>query len=122
MVNDFLLYDIVATSKRGAHDIEDDLPDDKSPNSFWDLYEDDSFAQALYEPEAAMPEADYFTPDAFHNYISAKVMIQKSNGFFSATVIDRKRDANDDPIGTRNTNPILDTRVYNVRFGDGHAE
>ena len=122
MVEDLLLYDDAVTSKIGAQDIEDDLPDDQSPNSFWDLSEDDSFAQVPYKPEAVMPEADSCTADAFDDCISAEVMIKKSDGFFSATVIDWKCYANGDPIGTRNTNPILDTRVYNVRFGDGHTE
>ena len=32
----------------------------------------------------------------------------------------RKRDTNDNPVGKANTNPILDTRLYNVEFPDGH--
>ena len=30
----------------------------------------------------------------------------------------RKRDANDNPIGRANANPILDTRRYDVEFDD----
>ncbi len=39
-----------------------------------------------------------------------------------AKVISRKRGADGEPIGIAHTNPILDTRVYNVQFEDGHAE
>jgi hypothetical protein len=39
-----------------------------------------------------------------------------------ATVIGRKRDADGNPIGQRNSNSVLDTRVYEVSFLDGHVE
>jgi hypothetical protein len=31
----------------------------------------------------------------------------------------RKQDVNGNPVGRRNTNPILDTREYEVEFPDG---
>ena len=37
-----------------------------------------------------------------------------------ARVTKRLRDANGIPIGTANDNPILDTRVYEVEYLDGH--
>ena len=37
-----------------------------------------------------------------------------------ARVTKRLKDANDLPIGTDNENPILDTRVYEVEYVDGH--
>jgi hypothetical protein len=39
-----------------------------------------------------------------------------------AKVIGRKRDADGNPIGRRNTNPILDTREYEVEFADGATD
>jgi hypothetical protein len=33
----------------------------------------------------------------------------------------RKRDLHGNPIGVSNKNPILDTRVYEVKFPDGHT-
>ena len=39
--------------------------------------------------------------------------------FVQAKVIKRKRDADDNPMGKRNNNPILDTRKYDVQFPDG---
>jgi Reverse transcriptase (RNA-dependent DNA polymerase) len=37
----------------------------------------------------------------------------------TAKVLKRKRDDNNHPIGISNTNPLLDTRVYEVQFPDG---
>ena len=37
-----------------------------------------------------------------------------------ACVIKRLKDTNGLPIGTANENPILDTRVYEVEYIDGH--
>ena len=38
------------------------------------------------------------------------------------TVTQRKRDSEGNLIGTRNSNPLLDTRIYRVRFADGQEE
>ena len=43
-----------------------------------------------------------------------------SEGPEFARVTKRLRDANGIPIGTANDNPILDTRVYEVEYLDGH--
>jgi hypothetical protein len=37
-------------------------------------------------------------------------------------VVGRKRDADGNPIGVHNTNPILDTREYEVEFPDGATD
>jgi hypothetical protein len=38
-----------------------------------------------------------------------------------ARVKRRKKDSDGNPIGTANKNPVLDTRVFEVEFGDGHT-
>ncbi len=114
-------FDINVNSKLGSDESEGSHPSidgTDSPEDMWD--EDDDYYQA--EPEGDMPEADDFTPDAFDVYISAQVQLPKNDALVSGKVIGRKRDANDNPIGVSNSNPILDTRVYEVEFGDGHVE
>jgi hypothetical protein len=59
------------------------------------------------------------TPEADDNYVNASLMLPRSNVLVCGTVIGRKHDARDDPIGNANTNPILDLRVYHVEFEDG---
>lgn len=39
-----------------------------------------------------------------------------------ARVIRRATDANGQPLGTSHTNPLLDSRRYDVEFVDGHSE
>ena len=39
-----------------------------------------------------------------------------------AIVKKRKRDALGQPIGTKNENPILDSRIYELQFPDGRIE
>ena len=54
--------------------------------------------------------------------IAAEVLIPKDDVLQPATVISRKRDESGNPIGRSHINPMLDTRVYNVQFNDGHIE
>ncbi len=69
-----------------------------------------------------MPEADEWTSKAYDNYISAEVLLPKGDILVPAHVVSRKRDTDGNPAGVANTNPLLDTRVYNVEFSDGHQE
>ena len=47
-------------------------------------------------------------------------LTRDTEGLEFARVTKRLKDANDLPIGTANENPILDTRVYQVEYVDGH--
>jgi hypothetical protein len=49
-------------------------------------------------------------------------MLPRGDIFLPAKVVGRKRDNSGNPVGIANSNPILDTRVYNVQFPDGHME
>ena len=74
------------------------------------------------EPDADRPEADEFTPEALDNLISAEVILPQGDVLVHARVIGRKRDELGNPIGVANSNPILDTQVYDVQFPDGKME
>jgi hypothetical protein len=78
---------------------------------------DDEFKPA--ELGAAMPEADDYTPEAYDEYLTAEVLLLNIGEVMRAKVVARKHDANGNPIGIRNTNPIFDTREYEVEFPDG---
>jgi hypothetical protein len=76
-----------------------------------------------FEPvEDSTPDADEWDHDAFDKYISAEVLLPKGDQFILGKVIDRKRDIHGQPVGRSHNNPILDTRVYQVEFPDGHSE
>jgi hypothetical protein len=70
------------------------------------------------KPDSSMPEADDWDAEAFHRYIAAKVRLPKDGQEVIAKVIARKRDHNGNPIGKSNSNPFLDTRLYQVVFPD----
>jgi hypothetical protein len=53
---------------------------------------------------------------------NAEVILPKGGILIPARVIGRKRDESGNPIGTANTNPILDTCLYDVQFLDGRVE
>ncbi len=64
----------------------------------------------MWEPEAAMPEADDDPPEFLDNYISAHVLLPKGDTFVKGQVVARKRDAEGFVKGKPNANPILDSR------------
>jgi len=70
-----------------------------------------------------IPEADAeFTPEVLDDtYMNMEVSVtRQDDGPSFARVTKRLRDANGLPIGTANDNPILDSRMYEVEYPDGH--
>ena len=69
-----------------------------------------------------IPEADDYSPDVLDDtYLNMEVALPRDDdGPEFARVTKRLRDANGIPIGTANNNPILDTRIYEVEYLDGH--
>ena len=70
-----------------------------------------------------VPEADAsFTPDVLNDtYLNMELSLPRAGGEVEiGRVVKRLRDKDGLPIGTANDNPILDTRIYEVEFSDGH--
>ena len=84
-----------------------------------DLEEEDEVADST---DGGMPEADEYTPDSFDQYLAADVLLDRAGELVRGRVVGRKRDADGNPIGIRNPNPMLDTREYDVEFPDGSIE
>ena len=68
-----------------------------------------------------VPDADdlVVTLDTQDNYVGAEVNLFFRGNMRSGSVKRRSRDAKGELFGTRNPNPILDTRSYEVKFPDG---
>lgn len=96
------------------YDINDPNREDEVDDGITPLYEPT-------EPEAAMPNADEWDPESFDKYISAQVILPSLGSEILGTVTARKRDVHGNPIGVANNNPILNTRIYEVTFPDGHT-
>ena len=89
-----------------------------------DLKEDPDFMEEFHKVwgEEDIKEADAtFTPDVFDDtYLNMELTLPHEDGQTWAKVTKRLKDANGLPIGTANENPLLDSRVYEVEYSDGH--
>ena len=108
---------------------EDDLAyDGAKPNpADWSEYlENDPDFQEEFDNivnDSSIKEADDdFTPDVFDDtYLNMELAIPRDgDGPEFAKVTKRLRDKDGLPIGRSNKNPILDTRMYEVEYPDGH--
>ena len=92
----------------------DDNPDDDGITYPWDVELSD----------IPLKDDNDVELEALDKYIGAHVVLPGRDGATTvlAEIKGRKRDSNGQLIGTSNPNPILDTRVYNLEFPDGHTE
>ena len=78
---------------------------------------DGDISMLPYEPsseENAMEQLDEF--------IGTQIPLNTKNGPAFVKVISRKRSSDGTLIGTKHDEPKLDSRLYNVKFPDGHFE
>jgi hypothetical protein len=59
------------------------------------------------------------TPEVGNNYIGVDLLFPKGGTMSRGRVTAQKRDADGNPKGRANSNPILDSREYMVTFDDG---
>jgi hypothetical protein len=100
---------------------------DKPDLDQWtDLVENDpafaeEFGKTFSNPD--VPEADtVFDPDCFDGYIGMEIAMDTGpdDEPQKARVVKRLKGPDGQPIGVANANPILDTRLYEVEYIDGH--
>ena len=60
-----------------------------------------------------------FDKESYKQFLTAQVMFPQGEHLESSTVIGKKCNVNNNPIGCGHLNLILDSRVYNVKFSDG---
>ena len=92
----------------------DELPD--PPTDFLDE-EDHEMAEPL-----ANPEADSYTPESLDKYLGATLLLPHGDGMQRACALRQQQDPLGKPVGKRHTNPIFDTRMYEVGFPDGSTD
>jgi hypothetical protein len=96
-------------SRIGDHfeEIDPALADQEPIPDF--LFEDEVLDEPE-EPEAAAEDADkQSTLEAYDQWLTAKVLLERGGPPETATVIGRKRDHDGVPIGRAHSNPLLDT-------------
>ena len=78
------------------------------------------FPEILDEPaEYTTQEADSFMPESYDEYLLDQVVLLVGGELCRGQLTHRMRDSNGNPIGMRNSNPMMDTREYEVTFPDG---
>ena len=92
-----------------------DMLKDQDDDVFIDNDDDDQI-------EITDEDADNYTPEMFNAYLTALVLLPRGGELLKAQVVRQKRDANGNPVGRAHSNPILDTREYEVEFTDGLRE
>ena len=104
-------------------EVEDDLPGMATvPDG---LFEDDAddYVVEPAEGEEQVPDADeFYSPEVFDQYLMAQVLLDRGGESQLGTVKQRKRDYDGNPVGRSNTNPLLDSREYEVEFPDGSID
>ena len=97
-----------------------DLPD--IPEVPVDLFDEFVPTTEPAEREESMPDADeYPSSEAYDQYLNVNVLLDRGGDSQLGVVKQRKRDANDHPVGRSNLNPLLDTREYEVEIGRAHV-
>jgi hypothetical protein len=65
---------------------------------------------------------DSWTPDSYDGYVNMELALDRGGEHpEAAKVTKRLKDKDGNPIGTEHSNPILDTRMYEVEYSDGHT-
>jgi hypothetical protein len=87
-----------------------------------DENEDDQFEQEPMEPDSSPLDIDEIEADAYDELLLTEPLLPNDGVMVRAKIIGRKRDIIDNPVGTFNVNPLLNTRVYLAEFPDGHIQ
>jgi hypothetical protein len=95
-------------------------PDDwDDPNFNKEFVEE--YGKTINDPDIREADQD-FTSDSFDDtYLNMELALPRDGAEVQfGRVVKRLRDKDGLPIGTAHDNPILDTRLYEVEFQDGH--
>ena len=92
------------------------VPSGESPIANTFTQDEDVDEYHPLELDATAFEIGEIGKDLYDHYIASEVILPQGENHITAKVIARKQDADGAPVGKRNNNPILDTRVYEVQF------
>jgi hypothetical protein len=71
-----------------------------------------------FDPDEQAMEADDYTPEELDEYLTAEILLPHGGDNVRALVKEGVKDDQGRHVGLRNSNPMLDTRKYQVQFPD----
>ena len=101
----------------GSHVLPKELEDlglEDTPQ--YNPYEDETQNEQMF-PQLA--EELQPMPEVGDLYIGAEILLPRGDQMARGHVVARSRDANGNVMGRSHTNPILDTRMYQLKFAGG---
>eukprot|EP00536_Pseudo-nitzschia_multiseries_P015133 jgi/Psemu1/41402/gm1.41402_g len=122
-----ILRRMEAIDKSIESKIGDEIKDSASffqenyPEPQQELFDEQPVRSSDLKLEMAEPEASVEDIDEPDEYLGNEVIIENDERL-RCIVKDRVRDLQNRPIGVRNENPILDTRLYKLQLPDGTIE
>ena len=119
VIGDFSQSTLDKTEQKGEdafeHHFEEDSMDDESIDS----QELDDHGNPINIPDVDKPENDAACLENDDPMIGSKIPLPHTGELLEGTVRKRKRNHDGTLSGTANTNPALDSRIYEVEFPDG---
>jgi hypothetical protein len=100
----------------------DSKPKDSGDVQHANLTYEAYYANKIQGEESWILEGGAFTIDVYDKYIGAQLNLPLQDAMKSTLVITRKCNIEGNPIRRSNTNPFLNTRVYQVAFPDSLTE
>ena len=83
----------------------------------YEAYEDDD-SENIQSPDLDDVDSE---PGGYDGYITAQVLLPKGDELKGGTVVRRRANCDGTLTGSSHVNLILETRVYQVEFGDGEV-
>ena len=86
-----------------------------------EVFDADTPTFVPFNESLQIPDIDHVTPEEYEQYIGAEVLLPFKGHERTGKVQSRAQDQDGCLIGKHNTNPILDSRAYEVVFPDGEV-
>ena len=112
---DKLIYERLGGNVEADADL--DAIDAEAVTPTLELYEEDVEGTTPHAPDAD----DEVTPEFQDNYIGAEVQLSRLGEYKTGKVKRRAKDEDGEVYGQAHSNPMLDTRGYEVEFPDGEV-
>ena len=93
--------------------------DPNADDSEFSFYCEDEEYYDVIDHILVEPKGRHLEANCYDRLLLTEPLLPRGGGLERATIIGRKRDADGNPVGHYNMNPVLNTRFYLAEFADG---